>query len=334
MLDKIVEDKEYLYLSAQISARETNMLSRDKMERMLSAVGFSDAAKAIIECGYEDMSAMTAKQVEDALANHRASVFNDLAQRVPESAVVNAFRIKYDYHNAKVVVKAQGTGTDGAHMFSGSGRVTAEAISGALISEDYRFLPLSLAKATAEAAGILARTGNPQLADFTLDRAYFAELIELAESVNCGFLKEYARFLIDSANLRAGIRTLRLGRDMEFLKLALVSGGTINPERIALASTSVDSLSALFNSTPLERAAALGAAAVLGGSMTEFELACDNASMKFMFDAKLKGFSAERVIAYLVGLESEITAIRMILTGKLSGIEPELIRERLRDSYV
>ncbi len=38
-------------------------------------------------------------------------------------------------------------------------------------------------------------------------------------------------------------------------------------------------------------------------------------------------------MAYLAAIENEITSARMILTGKLSGINPELIRERLRETY-
>lgn len=45
----------------------------------------------------------------------------------------------------------------------------------------------------------------------------------------------------------------------------------------------------------------------------------------------LISFGAEAVIAYLVALEDEITAIRMILTGKLSGINSALLKERLSD---
>ena len=36
---------------------------------------------------------------------------------------------------------------------------------------------------------------------------------------------------------------------------------------------------------------------------------------------------------YVTTLESEITAVRMILTGRLAGIAPETIQERLRDLY-
>ena len=42
-------------------------------------------------------------------------------------------------------------------------------------------------------------------------------------------------------------------------------------------------------------------------------------------------FGAEPVAEYLALLEGEITAARMILTGRLAGIDAEVIRERLRD---
>ena len=67
--------------------------------------------------------------------------------------------------------------------------------------------------------------------------------------------------------------------------------------------------------------------------MTAFELACDNAVTDFLKDAKLVGFGPETLVAYLAATEGEITAVRMILTGRLAGIEPDTIRERLRDLY-
>jgi V/A-type H+-transporting ATPase subunit C len=42
-------------------------------------------------------------------------------------------------------------------------------------------------------------------------------------------------------------------------------------------------------------------------------------------------FGQEPVVEYLAMLEAEITAIRMIMTGRLAGIAPDVIRERLRD---
>ena len=67
--------------------------------------------------------------------------------------------------------------------------------------------------------------------------------------------------------------------------------------------------------------------------MTAFELACDNAVMAYVSNAKLAAYGEEPVIAYMAAVESEITTVRMILTGRLAGIEPQTIRERLRDMY-
>ena len=80
-------------------------------------------------------------------------------------------------------------------------------------------------------------------------------------------------------------------------------------------------------------AAALGSEALEGGGLTALELACDNAVNRYIASAKLIPFGEEPVVAYLAAVESEITAVRMILTGRLAGIASDTIRERLRDFY-
>ena len=81
----------------------------------------------------------------------------------------------------------------------------------------------------------------------------------------------------------------------------------------------------------LEKAAELGDEAARGGRLTEFELCCEKVESSFFDKAKYASFGAEAVIAYFGALESEITAARMILTCKLAGVSPELVRERLCD---
>ena len=125
---------------------------------------------------------------------------------------------------------------------------------------------------------------------------------------------------------------MRMGKDLEFMDSALIPGGSVSTGRIVSAGDK-ESITALFANTLLERAAALGAEAADGGSMTAFELACDNAVTAYLRTAKLVSYGPEAVIAFLAAVESEITAVRMILTGRLAGIEPDTIRERQRDMY-
>ena len=322
----------YLFLSAMLRAREPNMLSRDKAERMLDAPSYEECAKLLTDCGYEDMSQKKAGEIEQLLAERRAAISRELESMVPDKALVDFFRIKYDYHNAKVILKADAQGLDESGLLSASGRVRPQALQDAIREDNYRELPKAFAAAVAEAKSILARTANPQLADFSLDKAYFAELSAMASQADSRFLKGYAAILADSTNLRSAVRTLRMGKDSGYLREALVPGGSVEPERLAAAAGG-EGLTALFQSTRLADAAALGAAAVEGGTMTAFELSCDNAVNSYLREAKLVGYGEEPVIAYLAAVENEITAVRMILTGRLAGIAPKVIRERLRELY-
>ena len=333
MSNKKCDRNAYLFLSAYLRAREAKMLTREKAERMLDAASFDEAAKMLTDCGYEDMSSMSVKEVEKALADRRADVFADLANMSPDKELIDVFRIKYDYHNAKTVMKAEAVELEREDLLSDAGRVSPQALVEAFTEDDFKSVPATLGKAAAEAKSVLNRTSNPQLADFILDRAYFAELQEAAEELGSEFLKGYAEILIDSANLRSAVRTLRMNKDGDFLRTALVPGGSVDVERIVTAASSGESLAQLFAVTGLKDAASAGAEAVAGGRMTAFELACDNAVNTYLNKAKLVSFGEAPVIAFIAAVENEITAVRMILTGRLAGIAPDTIRERLRDFY-
>ena len=322
----------YLCLSAMLRAREPKLLNRDRAERMLEAASFEEAAKLLTDCGYSDMSQMSAGEVEAALAEHRSEIFQELDRLAPEGEIVDVFKMKYDYHNAKAIVKAEAMGLAPQRLLSDSGRVRPDALLLAYNEDHLSALPGVLGAAMGEAKEILARTANPQLADFVLDRAYFEEFKAAAKAVDSRFLAGYAAILIDSTNLKSAVRTLRMGKGLDFLYSVLIPGGNVDVDRLA-ASGDREGISALYAHTVLEKAAALGAEAMEGGSMTAFELACDNAVNSYLTAAKLVSYGSEAVIAYLAAVEGEITAVRMILTGRLAGIAPGDIRERLRDLY-
>jgi V/A-type H+-transporting ATPase subunit C len=329
-----ITDKDYVYLSAMLRAKEPYMLNRERVERMLEAPSVNEAAIILMECGYEDMTDMKAGEIEAGLAKQKEKLFAEVERIAPEKAVVEVFRLKYDYHNAKTLVKAQGAKLDGRRLLADSGRVKPNVLIDAFNTGNYKFIPTELGKAMAEAQGTLARTGNPQLSDFILDRAYFTELLILAESISDNsFFLQYAKLAVDSANLRAAVRITRMGRDIDYMRTVLIPGGNVSKERVAEAAGMGDGLPSVFAASPLSEAAQMSVAVLSGGPLTAFELACDDAVTRFLKRAKLSSFGVEPVIAYLAAVETEITAARMILTGRLAGITPDVIRERLRETY-
>ena len=99
-----------------LRAREGKMLNAERAERMLEAATFEDAAKLLTDCGYEDMSLMDVNGVNDALARFRAAQVAELSVLVPDPAVLDLFRMKYGYHNAKVIVKSRGDVEKNRHL--------------------------------------------------------------------------------------------------------------------------------------------------------------------------------------------------------------------------
>ena len=333
MSEKKISDREYLYLSAMLKAREANMLTRDKLERVLAAGSFDDAAKLLQESGWPDMSGQSAAGV-DKLLSINSNFLGIIDLTIPEREVVDVFRTKYDYHNAKAIVKGEGVGADPGHILSGAGTVAPQKLVEAFHEEDFRDIPPILAAAITEAKGVLARTDNPQAADFVLDKAYFAQLLELAGKVTSDYLGAYVRTLIDSANIRTVVRCFRMGKDPDFMRQALIDGGNVSMDFAVRGAVTADELSELFGSTVFREAAVLGGEAMEGGPMTRFEKACDNAVNAFLDRARRTGFGSEVAVGYLAAEENAITTVRMILTGLLSGIDPERLKERLRDTYV
>jgi V/A-type H+-transporting ATPase subunit C len=125
-----------------------------------------------------------------------------------------------------------------------------------------------------------------------------------------------------------------MGKNAEFVRDNLFPGGNIDTMRVLTAASAGGSLAELFALSPLREAAEAGMAALTGGRLTQFEKLCDKAVIEYLKRAKFVPFGEAPVIAYLAAKESELTAIRIILTGLLSHLPAEIIQERLRDSYV
>lgn len=327
------KDTDYLALSARLHAMENRLLTRERMERMIEAKTPADAARVLTECGYRELPQVTAATVEELLGDAWSHVFDDLTAAAPDPSLLDVFRVKPDYHNAKVLVKAAVTGADPAPLLTGGGRYDPKALLDGFRRDDLRFTGETYRTAVSRAVESLAATGDPQTCDFILDRACYGEMSAAAARTGIPFVKEYVAMLIDVVNLRTVVRASRLGRGESFLNQVLLPGGTV--EASTLARTRAEDLPQLFPYGPLTEAAQLGAAVAApgSGSLTAFERACDNGMTAFAARARRVPFGPETVIGHLYARELELGAIRIILTGRLAGLDGDTIRERLRDCY-
>ena len=327
------KDLDYLTISARIHAMETRLLNTERVERMIEARELSEAAKVLTECGYGDMGQVTPGAVEEMLSKAQADLYHDLSTAVGNRALLDVFRCRPDYHNAKVLVKAEALGVNQDALLMGGGRYAPQKLAEDYGREDLRGCSDIFRRGVARARETLGATGDPQLADFILDRACFEELTALAKQADSKFLEGYVALSIDVANLRSCVRAARLNKGGEFLQQVLVPGGTVPLRTLALAKG--EELGNVFRSGPLAHAAALGAAVSAPGSgaLTEFERECDDAVMDYLSAARRVAFGEQPIVGYLYARQAEMTAIRIILSGRMAGLDGDTIRQRLRRTY-
>lgn len=333
-MSKRIKDTDYLFLSTRTRVLEQTMLTRERMERMLDADTNAEAARVLVECGYPELRQVDAQSVDTALAAARDNIFADLYALAPDPKIIDVFKVKYDYHNAKVLLKAEAMELDPARLLVKVGRYAPEELTERVREGKLAGLSECFAGAVAEAREVLGATRDPQQCDFVLDRAYFQEMEQLAAESGSRFLEGYVRRMVDIANLKAVVRVLRMKKSPDFLKAALFSGGSIPPDALLRMAEGGGKLERVYGSTELAAAAAEGQQALSGAGLTAFERACDNALMAYVAGARYIPFGDAVPIAYLAARESEWTAVRIIMMGRLAGLKPELIRERLRDAYV
>ena len=332
---KKIKDTDYLAISARVRAMETGLLTRERMEQVLEARSDDEAVKILQECGYPELDATHPEAMDAALSAAREATLSDLGDSVPDPRYIDIFKLKYDYHNVKAVLKADAMGTDADHMLMDMGRVPAAELKEAVQTGDVENLPVRLATAVKEAKEVLDTTRDPQLSDIVLDRWCYRDMDDVAEATGSAFLHGYVKAQIDAANLRSLVRTLRMGKNADFLKGVLFEGGDIGVDAILAVSEGGGSgLTELYGSTRFRAAAEAGAEALRGGALTHFEKLCDDAVGDYLAGAQFVPFGEAPLLGYLAARETEYTNLRILLLGRSTGLPADVIRSRLRASYV
>lgn len=328
-----MKDTDYLTISARVRVLENSLLTRERRERMVDARSDEEAVKILTECGYAEPEDLSANAVNGVLNQARAALFDDLAKSVPQPSLVDVFRIKYDYHNAKALLKAEALGENAKRLLMPGGRYEPDLLAEDFHRGDMEGFSETFRTAVDAAQDALAEEKDPQKSDLILDRACYAEMAAAATDCGSEFLQGYVRLSVDTVNLRTLVRCARMGVPAVQAAKDLLPGGNVDVQTVADANQ--EAWAKLFPAE-LHKAAEIGAtAAVPGGeSLTAFERACDNALVAYLSQAKRIPFGEQPVVGYLCAREAEATAIRTILSLHKAGAGAETIRERLRESYV
>lgn len=352
------KDEAYIFACARIRSNERSLLSDLQFEKMVTAKDLAEAAAVLAEAGYEVASSGGAsvpgaqtpsgtpvgtvgrsKETIDSdriLTAEQNKLYDVVRSALPDAQEISALLLPGDYHNLKVLLKAEFLKTDPAPLMVSTGTIDPVRLQEMLRERSLADLSPCMRQGVEQAIAQFAKNADPQQVDFILDRACYQDMAAAAERLGNAFIIGYVRRLIDCLNVKAFVRLRRMGKSFESLREVFLPGGTV-PESL---------LTDVYEE-PLSRAAELlmtygfqpafsegGADIEENGRFTRFERMCDDFLMEYIRQAKYVSFGIEPVAAYLLAKESELKTVRILLAGKAANLPPAQIRERMRAAYV
>jgi len=332
-----VNQDDYAYAAGRIRAREIKLLDRNRLDRMLEAPDAEEAYKVLAEAEY-GMGTDSTRSVLDfdtLLADEMRKTYALLSEIAPDIEVVKAFKRRYDFFNAKVLIKAELSYQEVPPILVDTGTYPVPELVRIIRERDYNSLFPVMNEAITEVYDVFSRTRDPQAIDLILDRASYRQFYDDLKSIENEFVRELADIIADTVNVKMFVRARALDRPLNFIKSILVDGGKIDKSLYyACSDKTVNEFinEIIRNETGAEMLKSLKSKEVR--NIQVLEKALDDYIMKYIQRAKLVTIGIEPLVAFLFAKETEIKNVRMILTGKVNHLPNDIIRERLRLIYV
>jgi V/A-type H+-transporting ATPase subunit C len=329
---ELVEDSSYAFATGSIRVLETRLLAGAQLSRLAEAADPAEAWRLLAEAGMTEAAETGWQDYEAALGRELARLYRYARSVSPRPEAVAWLGKRYDFHNLKVFLKAHFLGEAPEEAVFGVGEVPSELIAQAVRTAVWEALPEELAQAGAEAVAEYEKTKAAQAFDFTVDRAMFAYL---KRASRYPFLQGLVELWCDLANLKSALRTKALGKDREFLARALVPPGEVPLDRLlGLLEAPLDEWPEALKWTPYARLIAqVRAQTQAGAALGEFERLADNFVLERLRATRFSLYGPEPLVAYILAKELELKNIRIIMVGKINGLPPEALKERLRIGY-
>ena len=328
----------YAYAVGRIRVMETRLLDRGRIDRMVEARSAEEALKVLGESEYGEYLADlgSVHQFEKMLDSELRRIYVELRKISPEPDLINLFAKKFDYHNLKVLIKANKLAEKRDELLVPEvGNIPLAELIRAVSDDDYRNLPSRMRQAAERLSELLRLDPDPQLVGLLLDRAMYEELAVAVGAQKSPFLKGYFTNLVDLLNIKTYLRVRRANRPKDFLQQALLPSGDVDMSKLVQLVEPLEVLVDRLMFSPYAQVVEEGIRTYQKtDTLTRYEKLADDHLIKYAKQAKYVTFGPEPIIGYLLAKENEIKMIRIIMVGKINQLPTDEIKERLRDVYV
>jgi V/A-type H+-transporting ATPase subunit C len=323
-LASIRDDIRYGFAVGRVRVLQAKLLTRSVFERLIDAPDFAEQRRILSETAFGRYleQASTATDVERALDASLGDLYDEflLEAGLPE-AVVRFFRLPYDYRNLRTALKTRVLGLP-APRLSALGTIEPAAFLGTGEQLPGMMCALLTAWDDAEQPPALSEV------ETAVDHALYEALAAEAHRSRVAFLRDLMTLRIDLANIRVLLRANAKRLPGPEVAKAMIGGGSRSIESLASEVSRMDAEELAEAVAGTRAVPGLDVADLL--DLERYDLAAASLDAARMASARMVPSGPEPVLAYVLAREAEVVALRIVVVGRLSGLERDVVRERLR----
>lgn len=314
---------------------EKKLLNPTDIERMTDAPDAEAAFRVFNDTDYADN--LLDVKVED----FRKALDDDLKQTkdiydrmIDDRNLLEFLFIRYDFHNIKLGFKAKFLEKDLSEYETNLGTVPAEQVRKYIVESGEASLTDKLKQIIDEAAKEFESNNDPNYIDSFLDTKMYEYLDDLTKNLNNDYISNFLKIQIDLVNIKILLRTKRMGRDINFLKQELIEGG--NREANIYVGLFEQDLKAIIKELSKyfdNKLTAILDEYAQAENLWKLEQNFENYELNYLQETKRLADGPELAVAYYYAKRNAIRNVRLVMTGKLNGVEAKEIKERVRSVF-
>ncbi len=332
-----MNDMRYTYAVARINALSTRLLGREFSSRMLDA-GVEECVRMLAETVYaESMGSLESpEQLDQGLSRELRKTYDLLEKICPDEELIRLFRLRYDFHNLKVMLQSQVSGVPDTETLMDIGTCDLGELSSAVREREFRYLPEHIKETALDALSEYERVRRLVAISYVCDRSMWTWMLRKANKGRNTIVTNLIRQCVNVENVKTFIRVKEFAEDREIFDRFFIPGGAYS---IEFFRQHMDEQLGLFFShleTECERHIVSEGLDLWpeDKSFWPIETAFDNCILAQFWEMRMQLFSIAPLLLYLLRKEAEVKLIRTIIRSKLVGMPRLRIEARLRYLYV
>ena len=316
---------------------ENHILDSAFFSRLMDSAGIDDAVKALGETSYSQWISGAGADFDKAIDSEILATFEELKSFVPDKELLDIFRLPYDFHNVKVLLKGlfkvRGGELEGRRydLLSKLGTIDTDELTNAIETEEYGFLPYGLTDLIPQCWQLWDSSKSAQAVEILIDHQMFRAMLGVAEGLNMPEIVSWVKAKIDSENLKSAVRLARMKYEPAKALPFFHEGGTIRPDDLAkLLNEPAETWSRVLSYTDIGAVlSALQENSDIKASLTDVSKSLDEYLMRVLEGAKYSMDSPANVLLFVLTKEAEARNLRVALVCVAGGLDREFGRRLL-----